>query len=130
VYDIKIIFSNEAEVFLEKKARKVKNNLNLVLHLKDVYKNCYTKYEADLTFENDKDYIGNLDKISDWHERINIYLDPAVQPLLKDREEVKIGLKGSVFKHLIVENLDSKIKYGCRVVFGKDVLTSNLNINE
>ncbi len=124
---MKIIFSKDAEMYMEKKSSKSKGVLNLVLHLKDIYKSCYTKYEADLTFEDDKDYIGNLDKISEWRGKINIYLDPAIEPLLKHTEEVRIILKGFIFKHLAIENIDPKIKYGCRVVVGKDFLTSGLN---
>lgn len=123
-----LLFTEKAEVYLEEKSNKSNEKLNLVLHVKDLYKNCYTKIEPDITFETDENYLEGIDKISEWRNRINIYLDPAIEPLIKDKSEISIDLKGKIFKRLIVEDANSRIQYGCRVVFGKDVITNNLNL--
>ncbi|HEY0089099.1 MAG TPA: hypothetical protein VGB37_09655 [Candidatus Lokiarchaeia archaeon] len=127
---VKVTISKDGEAFLEKKMKKRKGKLNLVLHLKSINKNCYTKYDAEFTFETDDNYLRNIDKISEWKGKIDIYLDPAVESILEDKNDLKIILAGKLFKYLTVENVNSKIKYGCKVSFGKDVITSGLNINK
>ena len=124
--NIHLTLTKNAEIYLEKKVLKNKKYLNLVLHVKDLYKNCYTKIEPDITFETDDDYIESLDKIGEWKNKINIYLDAAIEPLIKDQKDIRIDLKGKFFKKLTILNAESKLKYGCRVVFNKDILTSNL----
>ena len=124
--NIHLTFTKNAELYLEKKVLKYKKRLNLVLHVKDLYKNCYTKIEPDISFETDKDYIESLDKVGEWRDQIDIFLDSAIEPLIRDLKDIIIDLKGKFLKKLIIVNAQSKIKYGCRVVFNKDVLTRGL----
>jgi hypothetical protein len=126
---MKLIFTENAEIYLKKKTKAISDQLNLVLHVKDKYMNCYTIIEPDITFETDENYLDGINKISDWNEKINIYLDPAIEPLIKEKEELIIDTKGKLFKKLVVTNADSKTKYGCRVVFGKDISTSGITLS-
>jgi len=126
---MKLIFSENAEKYLKKKTMGISDRLNLVLHVKDIYMNCYTIIEPDITFETEENYLDGISKISEWNNIINIYLDPALKPLIKEKEELLIDTKGKIFKKLIVKNADSKTKYGCRVVFGKDISTSGVTLS-
>ncbi len=120
--NIHLTFTKNAEIYLEKKVLKHEKRLNLVLHVKDLYKNCYTKIEPDITFETDRDYIESLDKVGEWKNQIDIFLDEAIEPFIRDLKDIIIDVKGGFFKKLIIVNVQSKTKYGCRVVFNKDVL--------
>ena len=91
------------------------------MHIKELYKNCYTKIESDISFETDENYLKGIDKVSVWNKRINIYIDPAIKPLIKDLNEIFIDLKGRVFKELKIEDAGSQVKYGCKIIFGKDI---------
>ena len=91
--------------------------------------NCYTIIEPDITFETDENYLDGINKISEWDKKIIIYLDPAIEPLIKEQEDLFIDTKGKIFKKLIVKNANSKIKYGCRVIFGKDISTSGVTLS-
>jgi hypothetical protein len=73
-------------------------------------------------------YLESIDKISEWRNKINIYLDPAIQPLINDLDELIIDVKGKIFRNLVVTNAASKTRYGCRVVYDKDVSVSGINI--
>ncbi|TFG25773.1 MAG: hypothetical protein EU532_11390 [Promethearchaeota archaeon] len=126
VINIHLKFTKNAEIYLEKKVLKYKKRLNLVLHVKDLYKNCYTKIEPDITFETDKDYIESLDKVGEWRNQIEIFLDKAIKPFIKDLKDIIIDVKGRFFKKLIIVETQSKTKYGCRVVFNKDVLMGGI----
>ena len=87
--------------------------------------NCYTKIKPDISFENDQNYLDGIDKISTWKTSINIFLDPSIKPMIKDKQELIIDLKGIIFRKLTIIDVESKRKYGCRVVFGKDIITSS-----
>ena len=101
---MKIIFSKEAEKFLEKKSAKSNVKLNLVLHAKEICKSCYSKMEPDVTFETDENYLEGIDKIGDWKGKIDIYKDPAINPLIQNKEEIHISLKGKLGKTLSVDD--------------------------
>jgi hypothetical protein len=126
-----LIITRQAEEYLQQRIDNNKNRddkLNLVLHIKEIYKNCYTKIEPDISFEEDQNYLDGINKISNWKNFIDIYIDPALEPLIKDKKDLIIDLKGKLFKRLIIKDAESKINYGCRVVFGKDIITSNSNL--
>ena len=96
------------------------------MHTKELYKSCYTKIESDISFETDENYLKGIEKVSIWKERISIYIDPSIEPLIKDLNEIFIDLKGRVFKELRIEEAGSKVKYGCKIVFGKDITSLNV----
>ena len=125
---MKIKFSENAEKYLIKKTMGISDKLNLVLHVRDKYMYCYTIIEPDITFETDENYLDGISKISEWNKKINIYLDPAIKPLIKE-EDLFIDTKGKLLKKLIVKNAESKTKYGCRVVYGKDISTTGVTLS-
>lgn len=112
---MKIGFSKDAENFLERAVSKSAQKMKLVLHTKEIMKNCYTRIEPDISFENDENYLEGIDKIGDWRGKIDIYLDPSVKPLLENDGEIILILKGKVFKTLTLQNSKSQIKLGCGI---------------
>ncbi|MFX1450423.1 MAG: hypothetical protein ACFFCM_06260 [Promethearchaeota archaeon] len=105
-----LIFSQRAEEFLEKEYSKHNKKLNLVLHAKQIDKTCFVKLEPAISFETDENYLEGIDKISDWQNKVDIFMDPVIEPLLKDKNEIKIDLKGKIFKSLQVEDAKTQVK--------------------
>lgn len=89
--------------------------MNLVLHIKEINKNCITRIEPEFSFEKDDNYLEGIDKVEEWKNRINIYLDPAVEPLLQNREEIEVILKGKLFKTLKVVDAKHQTRIECMV---------------
>ncbi|MHA1381740.1 MAG: hypothetical protein ACTSRG_25505 [Candidatus Helarchaeota archaeon] len=115
---MKILFTKQAEEYLEKQYTKKKKKLNLVLRAKQIDKNCYAKLEPAVDFETDEDYLEGIEKISDWGSKINIFLDPVIEQLLENKDEVKIDLQGKFFKNLKVLDGKTLTKLGsCAVTF-------------
>ena len=112
---MKIGFSKEAENFLERTSSKSAQKMNLVLHVKEIMKNCYTRIEPDISFEENENYLEGIEKIGDWRGKIDIYLDPAIKPLLENKNEIDLVLKGKLFKTLTLKSSKSQIKLGCGI---------------
>ncbi|MHA1264634.1 MAG: hypothetical protein ACTSRS_05285 [Candidatus Helarchaeota archaeon] len=112
---MKLLFSPEAKRFLEKKITKTKRRLNLALHAEEIKKSCYLRIEPTISFETDQNYLEGIDKLGSWNEKIDIYIDPVIKPLLQKKDEIRISLKGRVFKRLYIENNKPKIKLQCKV---------------
>lgn len=116
-----IIFTKSAEEYLEKEYSKNNKKLNLVLHAKQVDKNCYVKLEPTISFETDENYLEGIEKISRWRDKIDIFLDPVIEPLLKNKNEVKIDLKGTLFRSLKVLDGKSQVKLANCTVCNKSL---------
>ena len=86
--------------------------LNLVLHAKQIDKNCYQVLEPAISFETDDDYLEGIDKISEWSNKIDIFIDPVIEPLIKDKNNIRIDLKGKIFKSLKVLDGKTQVKLG------------------
>ncbi len=112
---MKIVFSRETENFLERSSSKNTQKMNLVLHTKEIMKSCYTRIEPNISFETDENYLEGIEKIGDWKGKIDIYLDPAIKPLLEKKDEINLVLKGKLFKTLTLKNSKFQIKLGCGI---------------
>jgi len=112
---VKVIFSREAEEFLKQKSSKSKEKLNLVFHAKELSKSCYLRIEPDISFETDENYLEGIDKFGNWGDNIEIFIDPVIKPLLQKRDEIKVSLKGKIFKKLVVESGKQQVKLQCSI---------------
>ena len=112
---MKIIFSKDAEEFLKKKSFKSKEKLNLVFHAKELSKSCYLRIEPDISFETDENYLEGIDKYGEWGDKIEIFIDPVIKPLLQKRNEIKVSLQGKFFKKLVVASGKQQVKLQCSI---------------
>ncbi len=112
---MKLVFTQEADKYLEKKTVSAEKYSNIVLRPKMSDLNCTQRIEPVINFETDIKKLEGNEKIGNWNNKINIYVNPGVLPLLPNPEEIYISLRGVLIKKLHLEGGKIQTRMQCRI---------------